>query len=97
MTSGSRSRPVGSEGRPITFRAMPRRTATVGGFDLDASYIRIEGFEITADKPATAVQLRASHCEVLDNYIHDMMEGVAGTGGSKLFAYRQARLLGRGP
>jgi len=73
----------GAEGRPIKFQAMPRRSATVGGFDLDASYIRVEGFEITADKPATAVQLRGSHCEVLDNYIHDMMEGVAGTGGNK--------------
>jgi hypothetical protein len=51
------------------------------GFDLEASYIRVEGFEITADKPATAVQLRASHCEILDNYIHDMMVGVSGTVG----------------
>jgi hypothetical protein len=41
----------------------------------------VEGFEITADPPATAVQLHASHCEVLDNYIHDMMVGVAGTVG----------------
>jgi hypothetical protein len=73
----------GAEGRPITFRAMPRRSATVGGFDLEANYIRVEGFELTADKPATAVQLRGSHCEVLDNYIHDMMEGVTGTGGNK--------------
>ena len=66
----------------------------MGGFDLDASYIRVEGFEITADKPATAVQLRASHCEVLDNYIHDMMEGVSGTGGKQARSLRQARLLG---
>ncbi|MHB1036144.1 MAG: DUF1565 domain-containing protein [Pirellulales bacterium] len=73
----------GAEGRPITFQAMPRRSAIVGGFDLDASYVRVEGFEITADKPATAVLLRASHCEVLDNYIHDMMEAVSGTGGDK--------------
>ena len=76
----------GAEGRPITFRGMPRRSATVAGFELDASYIRVEGFEITADKPATAVQLRGSHCEVLDNYIHDMMEGVSGTGGNKFSA-----------
>ena len=69
----------GAEGRPITLRAMPRRSAVVGGFDLEASYIRVEGFEITADKPAVAVQLGGSHCEVLDNYIHDMMVGVAGT------------------
>ncbi len=71
----------GAEGQPITFRAMPRRSVVVGGFDLQASYFRVEGFEITAAKPATAVQLSGSHCEVLDNYIHDMMVGVAGTVG----------------
>ena len=71
----------GTKGRPIAFVAMPWRSATVGGFDLEASYIRVEGFEITADKPGTAVQLRASHCEILDNYIHDMMVGVNGTVG----------------
>jgi hypothetical protein len=71
----------GTEGKPVTFVAMPRRLATVGGFDLEASYIRVEGFEITADQPATAVQLRASHCEILDNYIHDMMVAVSGTVG----------------
>jgi hypothetical protein len=71
----------GTEGKPVAFVAMPRRSATVGGFDLEASYIRVEGFEITADKPATAVQLRASHCEILDNYIHDMMAAVNGVVG----------------
>ncbi len=71
----------GTEGKPVAFVAMPRRSATVGGFDLEADYIRVEGFEITADKPATAVQLRASHCEILDNYIHDMMVAVSGTVG----------------
>jgi hypothetical protein len=71
----------GAEGRPITFRAMPRRSATVSGFDLLASYVRIEGFDITAPKPAVAVQLGGSHCEVLDNYIHGMLIGVNGTYG----------------
>jgi len=71
----------GTEGKPVAFVAMPRRSATVGGFDLEASHIRVEGFEITADKPATAVQLRASHCEILDNYIHNMMVAVNGTVG----------------
>jgi hypothetical protein len=71
----------GTEGRPVAFVAMPRRSATVGGFDLQASYIRVEGFEITADQPATAVQLRAGHCEIVDNYIHDMMVAVSGTVG----------------
>jgi Protein of unknown function (DUF1565) len=71
----------GTEGNLVAFVAMPRRSATVGGFDLEAGYIRVEGFEITAGKPATAVQLRASHCEILDNYIHDMMAAVSGTVG----------------
>jgi len=71
----------GTEGKPVAFVARPRRSATVDGFDLEASYIRVEGFEITAEKPATAVQLRASHCEILDNYIHDMMAAVSGTVG----------------
>ncbi|HET6387479.1 MAG TPA: DUF1565 domain-containing protein [Armatimonadota bacterium] len=70
----------GAEGKPITFQAMPRRSAVVTGFDLPGSYIRVVGFEITADQPGTAVQL-GSHCEVVDNYIHDMMVGVNGTGG----------------
>ncbi len=71
----------GGDGQPITFRSMPRHAAVVGGFDLQASYIRVEGFEITAAKPIVAVQLGGSHGEVLDNYIHDMMVGVAGTVG----------------
>ncbi len=71
----------GTEGKPVAFVAKPRRSATAGGFDLEASYIRVEGFEITADQPATAFQLGASHCEILDNYIHDMMVAVSGTVG----------------
>jgi hypothetical protein len=71
----------GLAGQPITFRAMPARSAVVAGFDLEASWLRIEGFDITAPKPAIAIRLAASHCEVLDNYIHDMMFGVAGTDG----------------
>jgi len=71
----------GMEGEPIALVSMPRRAAIVRGFDLGASYVRIEGFEITAEKPAPAVELRSSHCEILDNYIHDMMAGVNGYGG----------------
>jgi hypothetical protein len=72
----------GGEGQPITLRAMPRRSVVVSGFDVQASYIRIECFEITADKPAVAVQLNGSHCEVVDNYIHEMKVGVAGAVGN---------------
>lgn len=74
-------RTSGAEGRPITLRAMPRHEAVVAGFDLEANYIRVIGFAISAEKPAVAVQLAGSYCEVLDNYIHEMMVGVAGTTG----------------
>lgn len=74
-------RTAGTEGRPITFAAVPRRSAVVRGFTLKSDYVRVEGFEITASKPAVAVQMNGSHCEVLDNYIHDMIMGVAGTAG----------------
>ena len=71
----------GAEGQPITLRAMPRRSVVVGGFDLEASYIRIEGFEITGKNQDVAVQLGGSHCDVVDNYIHEMTMGVGGTVG----------------
>ena len=71
----------GVEGKPITFQAMPRRSAVVNGFNLPASYIRVVGFEITAAKSAVAVELGGSYCEVLDNYIHDMGIGVTGDVG----------------
>jgi Protein of unknown function (DUF1565) len=77
-----RVRTSGADGQPITFRAMPRRSVIVGGFAIPASYIRVQGFEITAEKPVVAVQLGGSHCAVLDNYVHDMMAGVAGTVGT---------------
>ena len=70
----------GAEGQPITFQAMPRRSALVNGFDLRASRIRVAGFEITAEKPDTAVLLGGSCCEVLDNSIYNMMEAVGSTG-----------------
>lgn len=53
-------RTSGTEGKPIIFRAMPRQSAIVGGFDLEANCICVEGFEITAEKPAVAVQLGGS-------------------------------------
>ena len=70
----------GEDGKPITFQAMPRRWARVHGFDLAASYIRVVGFEITAPEAVVAVEVDGSYCEVLDNYIHEMMQGV-GTHG----------------
>ena len=83
----------GTEGTPVAFVARPRRSAIVRGFDLEASYIRVEGFEITADQPATAVQLRGSYCEILDNYIHHMMVAVNGTVGTPERRWQYTRLL----
>ena len=71
----------GREDRPIVFSAKPRRSVVLGGFEVQADFVQLEGFEITADKPAVAVQLEGSHCEVVDNDIHDMMTGVSGTVG----------------
>jgi pectin methylesterase-like acyl-CoA thioesterase len=89
-------RTSGVEGRPITLRATPRRSVVISGFDLLASYVRIEGFEITAEKPAVAVQLSGSHFEVLDNYVHDMMVAVAGTTGTLNPEGTTRDLFGRG-
>jgi len=72
----------GASGQPISYKAKPRRSARTAGFDLQANYIQVEGFEITAEKPGVAVQLNGSHCEVLDNNIHEMSVGVAGTVGT---------------
>lgn len=74
-------RTSGDKARPITLRAVPLRSAVVNGFDLQANFVRVEGFEITADRPGVAVQLGGSDCVVEDNLIHDMMVGVAGTAG----------------
>ncbi len=71
----------GTQAKPISFRALPRHKARVHGFELNASYIKIEGFEISAEKPAVAVQLAGSYCEVVDNYIHEMSVAVSGTVG----------------
>ena len=67
--------------RPIAPVGMPRHLATVGGLNLEGSCIHVKGFEITAKKPATAIQLRASRREIVDNCIQDMMVGVSGTVG----------------
>lgn len=71
----------GAEGRPLALVGRPRHAARVAGFDVDADWVRIEGFEITADRPVVAVQLNGQHNEIADNRIHDMMVAVAGTVG----------------
>jgi hypothetical protein len=74
----------GAAGQPITFRSMPVRAASVGGFDLQASYIHVIGFDVTADKPAVAFQISGSNNEITDNSIHDMADGVNGINGKPI-------------
>jgi hypothetical protein len=64
----------GTEGKPVAFLAMPRRAATVCGFDLEASYVRVEGFEITADKPATATvtsEIKVAHVGCIQTFMNN--------------------------
>jgi len=76
-----KARHGGEPRRPVSFISAPRHAARVAGFDLAADHLRVEGFEVTADPPATAFQLTACDCEVLENDIHHMMIGVNGTSG----------------
>ena len=71
----------GEAGKPITFESRPRRAAVVGGFRVEASHVRIVGFEITWPEPKNAVELAGHFCEVLDNDIHDMWYAVSGSVG----------------
>jgi hypothetical protein len=60
----------------ITFKAEPRRGATVQGFDTrNADYLRIEGFEITNDLISNAgdgINIRSNNVEIVDNYMHHL-------------------------
>lgn len=73
----------GTVGHRITFRAEPRRSVTMYGYyTVNASYLRIEGFNITPKPPPRGwtendgVFIRSDHVEVVDNYFHDI-ENVA--------------------
>jgi len=71
----------GEAGRPIVFESRPRRSAAVEGFRLEASYIRVAGFEITAPAPKNGVEIVGHHNEILDNYIHHMWYALIGAPG----------------
>jgi hypothetical protein len=49
-----KSKTGGTKSQSLVFVARPRRSATVSGFDREAGCTRVEGFEITAEAPATA-------------------------------------------
>jgi hypothetical protein len=69
----------GAPGAAITFRAEPSRSVTMYGFDtVNASYLRIQGFNITTIDALSGwtegygVFVRSDHVEVLDNYFYDL-------------------------
>ena len=76
----------GSPGFPITYQA--QGSVIMRGFTINASYIRINGFEITNSSTdafdGTGVFLKGASNEVRDNYIHDLIygEGVWVSGGA---------------
>jgi len=68
---------AGSSSAPITFQASPRRSVKMKGFDLNAAYVKVSGFEITNTDTGLAgcgVVVRKDGDIVDDCYIHDMME-----------------------
>ena len=71
----------GQNGRPITFQAMAGTTATMQGFQMNANYIQVLGFDITnnnqTDETAWGIYLIGSNNTVSDNNIHDLCaEGI---------------------
>jgi len=75
----------GTSGKMVTFKAEPRRTVTMQGFDTtNANYLRIEGFNITYSGGGSGVNINSNYVEVVDNYFYDVKyNGVAGSGVGK--------------
>lgn len=80
----------GTRGAPfkiITFKAQPRRSATMWGFYTQyAHYLRVEGFNITTDPSLTGwteqngVFIASDQVEVVDNYLYDLKSAaISGT------------------
>jgi hypothetical protein len=71
----------GQNGKPITFQALAGATVTMKGFQVNASYIQIVGFDITnhnqTDQTAWGIYLIGSHNTLSKNNIHDLCaEGI---------------------
>jgi hypothetical protein len=66
----------GSPSGMITYKSEPRRTAIVAGFNVNAEYNRIEGFDIDSNynpdyNGEDSFRLRRDNVEIVDNYIHN--------------------------
>ena len=70
----------GLAGKKIVFKADPRRTVFMQGFQTDGvNYLRIEGFDITCSQGGWnggGIWISSSNLEIVDNYCHD----IPGTG-----------------
>ena len=66
----------GAAGNKIVFKADPRRTVFMQGFNTSgANYLRIEGFDITCSQGGWnggGIWISSSNLEIVDNYCHDI-------------------------
>ena len=77
-----------SESSRITFKASPRRGATLSGFNLPGSYIRIEGFQITNDLTGTAengINSSGTYNEIVDNYLYNVKKVAISSSGNNAY------------
>ena len=60
----------GNSENKIIIKSYPRRVAEInGGFNIDKSHIRIEGFKITSNIIGrTAIEIEGDYVEIVDNY-----------------------------
>jgi hypothetical protein len=79
------NRTRGAPGQVITFKAQPRRSATMWGFYTRyAHYLRMEGFNITTDPSLTGwteqngVFISSDHVQVVDNYLYNLESAAVG-------------------
>src|SRR5581483_1396480 len=76
----------GGAGRPITFEAAPGARVAMQGFEVAASYVRVEGFDISnrnqTEPAGFGIQVIGSHDVIAHNHLHDLcMEGIVISGG----------------
>lgn len=71
---------AGSSGGKITFRSEEKWQAKTFGFELDAPYNRVEGFDISSRSKnyadGSGISINADNSEVTDNYVHDSYAGI---------------------
>jgi hypothetical protein len=82
----------GGAGRPITYQADAGALVTMQGFEIDADYVQVVGFDITnhnqIDAQGWGVYLTGSHSVVTKNNIHDLcFEGAFFTGNNDTLSY----------